>query len=240
MSVSVHNDNSNYVFFENRNGFHVAPLSSFLTTSSSFSYSYINKGDDIKSPSAFFEIENFKFIKHTDTLDSVTRGTFSSQLHTVDLISRDIKSNDYTYHNEFNKIDHLNDNPLYKNISEVGDPKKGNQYFDYVDNGTVTNNEKNEYVKSFDPNMITIESSKTRLRSIIQTSMMDAYVCRITIPGNISLLPSTIINVSFPSRIDGEVDPLLSGNALITSVNHLITGGGSYKQTIETLMDSHI
>ena len=104
----------------------------------------------------------------------------------------------------------------------------------------VEGNEKNEYVKSFDPNMLAVESNKTRLRNIIQNSMMDAYVYRIKIPGNISILPSTVINVEFPSSETEGVDPIISGNVLVTSVNHLITGGGLYKQTIETVKDSHI
>jgi len=239
MSVSGNKDNSNYVFFENRISYIIAPVSSLLHQTPAFNYIYGDRVEDDTSSSPFM-IEDFDSFKHTDTLDANTKGMFASQLHTVDLISRNIQTYDYDYFSEFDKMDHLNSIPLYKSLSDTSDSSQGNQYFNYVDNGMVEGNEKNEYVKSFDPNMLAVESSKTRLRNIIQNSMMDAYVYRIKIPGNISILPSTVINVEFPSSETEGVDPIISGNVLVTSVNHLITGGGLYKQTIETVKDSHI
>ena len=80
-------------------------------------------------------------------------------------------------------------------------------------------------------------SNITILSRIIQSSMMDSYTYKFDIPGNIALVPSNVINVEIPST-SGEIDIILSGNVLITSISHTISGDGSYKQTIETIKDS--
>ena len=91
-------------------------------------------------------IEDFYSFKLTDTLDANTMGMFASQLHTVDLISRNIQTYDYDYFSEFDKMDHLNSIPLYKSLSDTSDSSQGNQYFNYVDNGMVEANDKNEMI----------------------------------------------------------------------------------------------
>lgn len=240
MSVSTNNNNSNYVFFENRHGYIIAPLSSLLHENSQFVYTYGDSVNNDTSNSPLM-IEDFESFKYADTLDANTKGMFASQLHTVDLISRHIESYDYTYFDEFDKMSHLNSLPLYKEIEDISDPSMGNQYFNYVDNGMVVDNEQNDYVKSFDPNLLATEPHLMRLRNIIQNSIMDAYVYKIKIPGNIALVPSSVIKVNIPSMGDGgNMDSILSGNVLITSVNHFIASDGLYKQTLETIKDSHM
>ena len=83
-------------------------------------------------------------------------------------------------------------------------------------------------------------SSRTRLRNKIQNSMIDAYAFKLIIPGNILLYPSNVIHLNIISNLTGEKDIMLSGNVLVTSITHIISGAErTYKQVIETTKDSH-
>ena len=160
------NNGGGYIFYENRFGYIVAALSSIISQPSAFIYKY---GDDFTDDADsdanpnYFTIEEFSVANYTDTIKQVTRGMFSSQLHTIDLISRDIQTYNHNYYNEYDKVRHLNSSGLYKELGDISDPKKGNQFFNYIDNGMVDNNQTNTYVDTNDPNRSIDHSSLTRL-----------------------------------------------------------------------------
>ena len=104
----------------------------------------------------------------------------------------------------------------------------------------VDNNQTNNYVKTNDPNRSIDYPSLTRLQSIMHIDMMNSYVYRFSIPGNIALVAGSIIDVQISSFQRKELDIILSGKVLITSVTHVISGNGTYKQSIETAKDSFI
>ena len=119
----------------------------------------------------------------------------------------------------------------------ISNNAEGRQYFSYTNERALDN----DYVKANQSNMRVDFSSKTRLRNKIQRSMIDAYAFRLTIPGNILLYPSNIIHLNIASNVTGEGDMMLSGNVLVTSVTHVISGAErTYKQIVETTKDSHI
>ena len=237
------NNGGGYIFYENRFGYIVAALSSIISQPSAFIYKY---GDDFTDDADsdanpnYFTIEEFSVANYTDTIKQVTRGMFSSQLHTIDLISRDIQTYNHNYYNEYDKVRHLNSSGLYKELGDISDPKKGNQFFNYIDNGMVDNNQTNTYVDTNDPNRSIDHSSLTRLQNILHIDMMNSYVYKFSIPGNIALVAGSIIDVQISSFQRKELDIILSGKVLITSVTHVISGNGTYKQSIETAKDSFI
>ena len=84
-------------------------------------------------------------------------------------------------------------------------------------------------------------SSRTRLRNKIQNSMIDAYAFKLVIPVNMLLYPSNVIHLNITSNLTGSKDNMLSGNVLITSITHIISGAErTYKQIVETTKDSHM
>ena len=219
----------------------IASVSELLTQEPNFTYRYSESvgnnisNNDLDDLSIFFTMENFQIINYVDTFRQATNGMFASQLHTIDLISRNIQTYNYKYHNEFDKVNHLNKLPIYKELPDTSDATVSNQYFNYVN--ISPNNQRNDYIKANNSDISIDHSNITRLSRIIQSSMMDSYTYKFDIPGNIALVPSNVINVEIPST-SGEIDIILSGNVLITSISHTISGDGSYKQTIETLKDS--
>ena len=241
LAVSNTNDSSSYIFFENRLGYMIASVSELLTQEPNFTYRYSESvgnnisNNDLDDLSIFFTMENFQIINYVDTFRQATNGMFASQLHTIDLISRNIQTYNYKYHNEFDKVNHLNKLPIYKELPDTSDATVSNQYFNYVN--ISPNNQRNDYIKANNSDISIDHSNITRLSRIIQSSMMDSYTYKFDIPGNIALVPSNVINVEIPST-SGEIDIILSGNVLITSISHTISGDGSYKQTIETIKDS--
>ena len=237
------NDSGGYVFYENRLGYVVAALSSIISRPSTFTYKYgedFGNDDSTDANPKHFTIEEFSVVNYADTIKQVTRGMFSSQLHTIDLLSRNIQTYNHNYSNEYNKIDHLNSSRLYKELPDLSAPNRGNQFFNYIENGMVDNNQTNTYVDTNDPNRSIDHSSLTRLQNILHIDMMNSYVYKFSIPGNIALVAGSIIDVQISSPQRKELDIILSGKVLITSVTHVISGNGTYKQSIETAKDSFI
>ncbi len=245
-SESSSNGTSNFLFFENRKGFIIASLASLLQQKVAYEYKYnenIGEGNDATTGTRtdVLTIENFQVIKQTDTFSAITNGMFASQLHSIDLITRKYGTNEetynYDYHTEFGSFNHLNNAPLYKQLSGISDNAEGKQYFAYSNEKTLDNN----YVKSNQPKMRVDFSSRTRLRNKIQNSMIDAYVFKLVIPGNVLLYPSNVIHLNITSNLTGSKDNMLSGNVLITSITHIISGAErTYKQIVETTKDSHM
>ena len=104
----------------------------------------------------------------------------------------------------------------------------------------VDNNQTHTYVTKYNPNRSIDHSSLTRLQSIMHIDMLNSYVYNFSIPGNIALVAGSIIDVQISSFQRKELDIILSGKVLITSVTHVISGNGTYKQSIETAKDSFI
>ena len=175
-------------------------------------------------------------MKHTDTLNALTNGMFKSELHTINLLTRTTEKYEYDYFEEFGSFEHMNEKSLYKDLQAVSDSAEGSQYFNYTNEKAL----ENTYVKNNQSDMNIELSSKTRLKRIIQNNMLDAYVFKLVIPGNIILHPSNIININITSNRSGEEDNMLSGKVMITSIAHVIGGASrTYRQVLETVKDSH-
>ena len=242
---SLDNKTSYFLFFENRKGFVIASLASLLSQKPIYEYGYNeNIGGRNENTTSerheAFTIENFQVMKQTDTFSAISNGMFASQLRSIDLITRKYGTNDeiynYDYHTEFKTFRHLNSTPLYKKLTGISDNAEGRQYFAYSNEKAL----ENDYVKANQSDMTVDFSSRTRLRNKIQNSMIDAYAFKLIIPGNILLYPSNVIHLNIISNLTGEKDIMLSGNVLVTSITHIISGAErTYKQVIETTKDSH-
>ena len=243
LSISSHNGTSNFVFFENRIGFIVASLASLVSQKPDplITYRYneyigTRNKETTGNITDSLTIEEFKVLKHTDTLNALTNGMFKSELHTIDLLTRTTEKYEYDYFEEFESFEHMNEKSLYKDLQAVSDSAEGSQYFNYTNERAL----ENAYVENNQSDMNVELSSKTRLKRIIQNNMLDAYVFRLVIPGNILLHPSNIININITSNRSGEEDNMLSGKVMITSIAHVIGGASrTYRQVLETVKDSH-
>ena len=243
---SLSTGTSNFLFFENRQGFIIASLASLLNQKSLYEYHYDEGigGGSVESSGTnrnAFTIENFQVVKQTDTFSAISDGMFASQLRTIDLITRkygtDSETYNYDYHTEFGTFRHLNPVPLYRKLTGISDNAEGRQYFAYTNEKALTNS----YVKSNEPDMRVAYSSTTGLRNKIQNRMIDAYTFKLIIPGNILLYPSNVIHLNVTSNLTREQDRMLSGNVLVTSITHIISNADrTYKQVVETTKDSHM
>ena len=246
-SESSSTKTSNFLFFENRKGFIIASLASLLTQKAAYEYKYnenIGGGDNKETTGTRTDaltVENFQVVKQTDTFSAISNGMFASQLRSIDLITRKYGTKeeiyDYDYHTEFDSFNHLNKAPLYKKLSGIADNAEGKQYFAYTNEKALDNT----YVENNQSDMSVDFSSRTRLRNKIQNYMIDAYVFKLIIPGNMLLYPSNVIHLNIISNLTGDKDNMLSGNVMVTSITHIISGAErTYKQIVETTKDSHM
>lgn len=239
--VSEQTQQSNYAFFEDRRGFICGPISSFATTRPKFSYK-LNENVDPQNPNTPvrlmdpLSIMKFSVKKQTDTLDMLNRGIFASTLFGIDMLTRNIKEKTFTYFEEFEKREHLNEHPLFVDTGQFN--AGGNQFFTYTNEDALDN----DYISERDAQMKIELSSETSLRRRLQIQSYDNNVFTIVIPGNPVLFVGDVIDVDIRISINGEErrHRTLSGNTMITQITHSITRSGKYLQSLETVKDSNI
>lgn len=238
-SISARNEQSNYVFFEDRRGFIAAPLMSLALAEPKYQYRMnenVSK-DNNQSPTIADPLTIFKLdiSKQTDTLSLLSNGLFASSLYTIDPIRRKIESYDYDYFSEFDSADHMNEHPLF--VEQDYFSREGNQYFTY----TTENIQDSDYVKSHDSSIVPEQSSLFRMKRRIQNQSFSNYVLNMSIPGNALLFVGDVIEIDMvaaANKRDERRNRMISGKNLVSSITHVLTGSRGYIQRIETVKDS--
>lgn len=236
-SISESSEQSNYMFFEDRRGFMSAPLRTFTSRDSKYTYRHNEAvgGESTPHITDPFQIMKLDVKKQSDTLDSLESGMFASQLHIIDPILRTIETYDYGYFQEFQRIAHMNPHPVYIETDLYS--AEGNQYFTYSNENIL----ESEYVKEHDSSIIPEQSSEMRLRRRLQMKSFSNYVVTMSIPGNALLFIGDIINLDVPSALgkeDGRQHKTIAGNSLVSAITHVINQNDSYMQRVETIKDS--
>lgn len=238
-SISALNQQSNYVFYEDRRGFIAVPLQTLANRDSKYTYRYYayERNQDTDKVSNPFTIFNLSVKKQTDVLETLSQGMFASTLTSVDLIRQNVESQTYDYWSEFQKSDHMNRHPLF--IETDAFETEGNQYFTYTNESVL----ENSYVSGHDSSIIPDQSSFYRLRRRIQTQSFNNHVLNISIPGNALLFVGDVIDIEIPSpsnKTDENTHRTISGKNLVSAITHVFTGARAYMQRVETIKDSLI
>lgn len=237
-SVAAINGSSNYVFFEDRRGFIAAPLNSFVTQQTKYTYHYTENvgpeglNDYIMDP---FGIIKLDMKKQSDVLDLTSRGFFASQLHSIDILQRKIDVYDYDYFEIFDETKHLNRNLLF--FPEEQFNVEGQQYFTYSTETALDN----AYVADNYSDMVPDVSSQFRARRLIQNLMFTNYVINMSIIGNPTLFVGDVIDIdilSNASKSDERQHKTMSGRTMISALSHVFGPNRSYMQRIEAVKDS--
>lgn len=229
---------SNYIFYEDRRGFIVVPLSELTRQDTKYTYTYREspRANELpfKDP---FVIYNIRFTTQSDVLNLTNEGLFGTQLHSIDLLQRKVDIYEYEYQTLYDELDHLNRESLYFD-SEESDVE-GQQYFTYSsetagDNSYITSND-----SGFTPDQSSVFRAKRRLQSL----MFSSYISEIEIMGNPLLFVGDVIDVKYTSNaIQTELRQhrMFSGRAMVASITHLMTAGREYAQRVELVKDSVI
>ena len=120
-SVSRHDNNASYMFFENIRGFHFRSLASMYSQNPQLSYttsiagSKVGKGGTIDVLADLQTVLGYEIVGNSDSLVNYTLGTFGSKLIVHDIFNKNYSTYLYNYFDSFDKESHIvGTNPLTK------------------------------------------------------------------------------------------------------------------------------
>ena len=222
--ASQNDKRSNYLFFENRDGFVFAtPNYLFNLAPVAQNFTYTAKDRDIADNGTssrdlnydYTRIHDYKLPVGFDFMDRVSYGMYAARLTTHDLVTKKYSSTVYYAPNDFEKHPHLNNFPLWsKNLQsstaavQVIEPK---HYGIHNGHGDITN-------------------TKNLLSRISMMKQFEGFKLNIKVSGRTDYTVGQKVSVELPSLEPlGETDTqevvkdkMFSGNYLIAAINHSI------------------
>ena len=234
---SVNKDGiSSYLFFENRDGFNFVSLHTLYQGNTiqdfifdNYERTETNVGDTIRDAEQDYRrIITMSMPSGFDFIDRLSKGMFTSNLTSYDMVTKRFKRQYFSYLEEFNKIPHLNKFPL--NSTEVVSAPDSLVYnkikHTAMHNGfdDVSNSDKFLFRLSA---LANTQGFKLRVETLGRTDY--------TVGKVISLKTFRLESVN--DKSNDLVDPTYTGKYLISAVKHNI-GGNTHTCTLELIKDS--
>lgn len=244
-SVSVKNEHSSFLFFENSRGYQFTSIDSLLTQTPIDVYSRVQKlSAQTDKDKQDLGMDTITMNQTFDSLGSLSSGLLGSNLQTFDPITRTYRLRIFDYSVDFDKTKHIQTGL----IDEVGLFKKGSPLIStqgcrkYIITPSAQNN--SSYIKSKGENNFTFskkreETLQTRLSQLLQLNQIQTTV---TIPGDSRLTAGDVIVLKVPSFQSSPsevatVDPYYTGRFLIKKVSQRFTGA-TFKTELVLMKDS--
>ena len=234
---SVNKDGiSSYLFFENRDGFNFVSLHTLYQGNTiqdfifdNYERTETNVGDTIRDIEQDYKrIISMSMPDGFDFIDRLSKGMFTSNLTSYDMVTKRFKRQYFSYQEEFNKIPHLNKFPL--NSTEVVSAPDSLVYnkikHTAMHNGfdDVSNSDKFLFRLSA---LANTQGFKLRVETLGRTDY--------TVGKVISLKTFRLESVN--DKSNDSVDPTYTGKYLISAVKHNV-GGNKHTCTLELIKDS--
>ena len=215
---------SNYLFFENRDGFVFAtPNYLYGSQPVAQNFVYSSKERDIQDSGSstkdlnydFTRIHDYKLPVGFDFIDRVANGMYGSRMTTHDMVTKKYSSTVYYAPKDWEKHPHLNDYPIWsKNLAtstsavQIVEPKHYGIYNGY---GDITN-------------------TKNNLSRISMMKQFEAFKLQIKVMGRTDYTVGMKVTIKLPSiEPAGEndsaqtiEDKMFSGTYLVAAINHNI------------------
>jgi hypothetical protein len=223
-----------YFFFENKNGFNLTSLQTLIKQKPYKTLKYELKNTENLDPALNKDsIDNFVILNDFDMITSISNGSFSSRLLSIDLFSQQFENIDYSLlvaesqENLINKYKPVNSLRNSKNQTLFNSPYSFFRTYLSVNN---TSSEKSNDVKFW-----------MQPRAMHMT-LLNHFRIQITIPGDIELKAGDIVNYEFPAfesanESGKKLDKARSGKYLVASINHKFDGD-TFESIVELVSDS--
>ena len=208
---------ADYMFFQSLNGsYHFMPITHFKRMPVTASYTHVPP-DKTKDLLSFSNITEYTIISAGNRLQDIGSGVFSSILTTFDINKKKIESTAYRYSRNYTDVDHIDKYPLVPSaIDKYSDkvmsyrkvlPKNSYRYDDVEDN------------ENHDLYALNRQSLLNQMNTVILQATASGDSRRRV--GDIIELK--IISQEDTAKKDDPYDPYLSGNYMITKINHSFT-----------------
>jgi hypothetical protein len=205
-----------YFFFENKNGFNLTSLQTLIRQKPYKTLKYEIKNSDRDPANNKDSIDNLTILNDFDMLNSITNGSFSSRLLSIDLFNQSFLYHNYaitTAEGAGNLINKFKPVNSFKNSKDKTLFESPDSFFrtNLAINDTAS--EKSNDIKHW------------LLPRAMHMSIINNFRIQVIIPGDIELKAGDIVNYEFPmfesaNQAGKKLDKKRTGKYLVTSVNH--------------------
>lgn len=248
---------ADYLFYENRLGFHFSSLQNLFQQEAKKNYYYIprNLGDrkdlGTELQRNMLGIKSYTFLDTFDSLYGTTTGAFANKLISVDPLTRSYGVTNFDYIKDYhNKAKKLNEFPIINNLkNRLG--KTQNENYDAVQKVVISNANQQKalgikdkpWTVANDINAETYVPYRTAQLALAHYSRI-----KVSLSGDPYLTVGKTVNITLPSSRsnsdgsglnEGHKDLYNSGKYLITAVRHIINLNQKYETVIEVAKDSY-
>lgn len=248
------NEAANFVFFENTRGYQFTSIDTLMesrdygTTTFRFGNTAQNTENDKNQRVIYFEtIQDFQVQDCFNILSNVRNGMYASKLYSYDVLTGNLKTNEYNYDTEFYNTESLergnDDFPLIAQDNNLTNKYLTSRIFSATQHLDVITSEDSQ---RYNVNKTLYGAEEYLQRRASQLSRLNNYKVLFKIHGNSKHRVGNVVTldlkdwVSKKDSIKGFVEQdnkYYHGNYLITSIRHTITKF-NYNMDIEAVRDS--
>jgi hypothetical protein len=227
---SYNENNSPFLFFENRDGYNFISLEKLLQQNPVASLKYDTAPQtrgraDIRENS--IQVERYKFEQGFNVLEGTENGVYANRLYTLDLIRQKYSKIDYSTKNEAAKQSMMDGFfPINDAVNRNNRPLS--QEYNSQPNYWLTNLNQNEtpYFISKRFRTINTDIENILLQRKAQLNLLKNTRVECLVPGNPNYSVGYVIEFNLPPFIPNspdDLDPYYAGKYLITNIRHSIT-----------------
>jgi hypothetical protein len=220
-AVNVNNSPS-FIFFENRAGFNFISIESLIKAGPKFNFIKDNYSRTLTSDSSVIDInEDFKRILEfdvpvlTDYIQDIEGGRIKSKMITHDITTKRYSAIDYSAKTDTKDQALLN---KYPSFSKRAIASTSSNIF-YLP----------RYASNFS-NYLDVTNAKTIQRRMSTLQQLKKYTVNMQVNGRTDYTVGMVVDVFIPkatqvTKEDDQKDLILSGNYLVSAINHTIVRG---------------
>lgn len=222
-----------YFFYENKNGFNLLSLQTMIKQKPYKKLKYELKNTDRDPANNKDSIDDFMILNDFDMLTSISNGSFSSRLLSIDIFTQKFEDINYSLEtaesqgNLLNKYKPVNSFKNSQNQTLFNSPAA--YYRTYLTINDTASEKSNDIKYWMQPRAM-------------HMSLLNHFKIQLIIPGDIELKAGDIVEYEFPLFESAEtggkkLDKARTGKYLVASVNHKFAGD-VYESIIELVSDS--
>jgi hypothetical protein len=222
-----------YFFFENKNGFNLVSLQTLIKQKPYKKLKYELKNTENDPALNKDSIDNFNIISDFDMITSISNGSFSSRLLSIDIFSQKFESLDYSLLTAEEQGNLINKHKPINSFKNSKDQTLFNSPFSFFRTYLSINDTASE--KSNDIKFWMQPRA-------MHMSLLNHFRIQITVPGDIEMKAGDIVEYEFPVFESADAggkkfDKRRTGKYLVASVNHKFNGD-TYESIAELVSDS--
>ncbi len=238
---------SNYVYFENQDGFQFVPLEKLVEADSRLTYTYSPQNARLLNgahasrdfASDIISVESYEFENIINPLDNIITGMYGNKLITHNAIRKIFRETNFDYKKAYPTFKHMeltnkkNDLTGTTGLTFLSDQDGSRIFPDAVTKLFTSGLASEEY-----PNQV----ESWMQQRISQKQELNNIVCRIVAPGDSERMVGETVDFAIPSPEPiksslQEMETYLQGKYLIASLQHSIVKT-AYINNIELVKDS--